>query len=190
MGNSCAKPAKKMHCGMYDYKADFGIRLAEKPIPADAPATCLVPGRVLVRVRAAGVNPVDAKFVAGDKFPEQCMPFWKWKFTGFTAGFDWSGTVVAAPEGCGFEPGDEVFGTNFQYPPYSLRFSGITGTFSTFASVPVNQCCRKPASLSFVEAASLPLVGCTCLQTETPREGSDYRWLRLFGLKSGFFFSC
>ena len=142
-------------------------------------------GHVLVRIRAAGVNPVDAKFVAGDKFPECCMPFWKRKFTGYTAGFDFAGDVLDAPKTSGFKKGDAIFGTSYQYPPQSFFCSRYTGTFQPFASVPADQCASKPESLSFAEAASLPLVGLTCLQAFEQHGLSEGQRLLVVGASGG-----
>ena len=60
----------KQPTATYNYRAPSGISMRMKPVPPKRS------GHVLVRIRAAGVNPVDAKFVAGDKFPECCLPFW------------------------------------------------------------------------------------------------------------------
>ena len=59
--------SRKMPCAVYSYSAPSGVTVTRKAVPPPRP------GHVLVRVQAAGVNPVDAKFVAGDKFPEMCV---------------------------------------------------------------------------------------------------------------------
>ena len=104
---------------------------------------------------------------------------------GENAGFDWSGKVVTAPEGSGFKTGDECFGTNFQYFPQSVLAMKYTGTFSSFASVPIDQCCLKPTTLSFVEAASLPLVGITCLQAFDQRGVKEGQRVLVVGASGG-----
>ena len=59
--------------------------------------------RLLVRVRACGVNPVDAKYIIGDKFPESWMDWSARRVNGHTPGFDFSGEVVKSPPGCGYK---------------------------------------------------------------------------------------
>ena len=177
-----------MRRAVYDYRDDrAGVCVSEgapKP-PADRS------GHVLVRVVAAGVNPVDAKFVAGDKFPECCMSFWKWNFTGYTPGFDWSGviecvlcgrskdTVPASTSTTHFtlsssshssHPRSALAGSDLKRGDkvFGTNFQyppqslgSYTGTFAEFASVPVDQCWRMPRSLSFQEVRRL-----TSCQTE------------------------
>eukprot|EP00051_Salpingoeca_urceolata_P019441 m.284364 g.284364 ORF g.284364 m.284364 type:complete len:440 (+) comp19423_c0_seq11:2104-3423(+) len=120
---------------------------------------CSVPtphrrGRALVRTRAAGVNPVDAKFLIGDKVPRLIDGMCRWFVRGYTAGIDFAGEVVEAPEDSGFSCGDAVYGT---MPP-------TAGSFSEFVSVPLHQLARKPEGLTFAEASVLPLSGLTCVQ--------------------------
>ena len=106
---------------------------------------------VLVRVHAAGLNPVDAKYVIGDKLPFDTSSFVK----GYTIGFEFSGVVVAIDGNEQFyKVGDEVFGS---MPP-------LHGTLSEYIMAPKNQINHKPHSLRFIEAAGLPLVGLTAYQ--------------------------
>jgi NADPH:quinone reductase-like Zn-dependent oxidoreductase len=149
---------------VYDWRADAGARVCHVAAPRseDAPSGGT---HMLVRVRAAGVNPVDAKAVIGDKFAESLMKLCLWLMSslGRRVGFDYAGEVEWAPAGCRFQAGDAVFGTNYQYPPqdWSGRFGG---TLCDLALVRVDQAARKPAALSWVDAAALPLVGVTALQ--------------------------
>ena len=113
---------------------------------------------VLVRVHAAGLNPVDAKYVIGDKLPFDTSSFVK----GYTIGFEFSGVVVAIDGNEQFyKVGDEVFGS---MPP-------LHGTLSEYIMAPKNQINHKPNSLSFIEAAGLPLVGLTAYQALHPYVG-------------------
>jgi NADPH:quinone reductase-like Zn-dependent oxidoreductase len=106
------------------------------------------PTEVLVRVRAAGVNPVDWKCRAAPGFL-RAPPF--------TVGWDVSGVVEAAAVGVNrFAPGDEVFGMP--------RFPGEAGAYAEYVTAPSRQLARKPARLSHVEAAGLPLAGLTAWQ--------------------------
>jgi len=95
---------------------------------------------------AAGVNPVDAKEVWGDKAPRWLRWLVKRTVRGKIPGFDFSGVVV--------DTGEAVYGT---VPPF-------VGTFCEFQRVPVSQLRPKPRNLSFVQAAALPLAGLTCVQ--------------------------
>jgi NADPH:quinone reductase-like Zn-dependent oxidoreductase len=73
------------------------------------------------------------------------------------AGWDAAGIVEAAgPAVTRFKPGDEVFGNSDV---------GGTGTFAEYACLPESHCAPKPATLTFEEAAALPVSGCTALQT-------------------------
>jgi NADPH:quinone reductase-like Zn-dependent oxidoreductase len=109
-------------------------------------------GEVLVQVRAAGVNPVDAGFI------QRPIPF----VTGFTRpgvpGWDVAGTVVMlGPEVQELSVGDDVFGMS--------RFPALThGTFAEYTTVPVADLAVKPGALSWEQAGALPLVGLTALQ--------------------------
>ena len=111
---------------------------------------CPVPkeGQVLVRVKAAGVGPWDAWVRAGKSAIAQPLPL--------TLGSDLSGVVERIGPGVsGFEPGEEVFGvTNSQF----------TGAYAEYAHTDAAMIARKPRRLSYVEAASLPVVACTAWQ--------------------------
>ena len=120
--------------------------MSQKPPPV---AKC---GHVVCSVRAAGVNPVDAKFVIGDKLPESWMGWCARRVSGRCVGFDFSGVVVSAPDGCGFAPGDEVYGF------------AAAGSFAETVSAPLDQIAKKTSTLTFLEAAALPLVGVTAAQ--------------------------
>ncbi|MFD0025140.1 NADP-dependent oxidoreductase [Streptomyces sp. NPDC058382] len=110
------------------------------------------PDAVLVKVRAAAVNPVDRKAREGllDAALEAVFPV--------IPGWDVSGVVVqpgiAVEE---FEVGDEVIG-------YVREDFLSRGTFAEYVAAPVRTLARKPLSLSFEEAAGLPLAGLTAYQ--------------------------
>jgi NADPH:quinone reductase-like Zn-dependent oxidoreductase len=120
--------------------------------PAVIPVPHPEAGEVLVQVRAAGVNPVDAGFI------QRPLPF----VTGFTLpgvpGWDVAGTVVMlGPEVHELGVGDEVFGLS--------RFPRLThGTFAEYTTVPVADLAVKPDALSWAQAGALPLVGLTAVQ--------------------------
>ncbi|THV34658.1 NADP-dependent oxidoreductase [Glycomyces buryatensis] len=106
-------------------------------------------GEILVKVHAAGTNPVDWKVrthggLLGDRPP-------------FTVGWDVSGTVEAVGFGVRlYRVGDEVFGLP--------RFPQFAGGYSEYVTAPTRHFAPKPAALSHVEAAALPLAGLTAHQ--------------------------
>jgi NADPH:quinone reductase-like Zn-dependent oxidoreductase len=107
---------------------------------------------VLVRVHAAGVNPVDLSIRAGSlagAFPHR-FPI--------IPGWDVAGIVESAgPAVVDFAPGDEVFG-------YVRRDDVQWGTTAEFVPAPQRCLAHKPASLSHAEAGALPLAGLTAYQ--------------------------
>jgi len=110
------------------------------------------PGEALVRVQAAGVNPVDVSVREGHL--ESVMP------TTFPAvpGWDLAGVVEAVGEGVTtLVPGDEVWG-------YARRDVVHQGTYANFAAVQVTSLGVRPAGLDVLAAGALPLVGLTALQ--------------------------
>lgn len=114
----------------------------------DAPEPEPLPTEVLVRVEAIGLNPLEARLRAGE-FPLLGPP-------PFVLGWDISGVVEEGPRTWRFRPGDEVFGMPL--------FPRAAGAYAEVVSAPALHLARKPASLSHVEAAALPLVGLTAWQ--------------------------
>ncbi|MEW2579272.1 NADP-dependent oxidoreductase [Streptomyces syringium] len=110
------------------------------------------PDSVLVKVRAAAVNPVDWKAQAGylDGMLQAVFPV--------VPGWDVSGVVVGlgadTPE---FAIGDEVMG-------YVREDFLSRGTFAEYVAAPVRTLARKPANLTFEQAAGIPLAGLTAYQ--------------------------
>lgn len=104
---------------------------------------------VLVRVHAAGVNPVDWKTRAsGALITWGEVP---------VVGWDVSGTVEAVGPGVGiFRPGDEVFGMPL--------FPRQAGAYAQYVVAPARHLAPKPALLTHVEAAALPLAALTAWQ--------------------------
>lgn len=113
------------------------------------------PGEVLVRVKAAGVNPVDWKLAAGylDPIMEVRYPV--------IPGWDVSGVVEAiGPDTFDYAVGDEVFG-------YVRKEWVELGTYAELVSAPVRTLARKPRELTFEQAAGIPLAGLTAYQSLT-----------------------
>jgi NADPH:quinone reductase-like Zn-dependent oxidoreductase len=132
------------------YGAVENLRLVERDRPGPKDMA------VLIRVRAAGVDPGIWHMMTGRPFMIRIMGL------GFSgpkvpvAGWDAAGVVEAVGQGVTrFNPGDEIFGN-----------SGVagTGTFAEYACLPESHCAPKPANLSFEQAAALPVSGCTALQ--------------------------
>jgi NADPH:quinone reductase-like Zn-dependent oxidoreductase len=104
-------------------------------------------GKILVNIKAAGVNPVDWKIREG--YFQQMM---RLQFP-FILGMDFSGIVKEIGEGVlDFKQGDEVYGQ-------AGVATGGSGAFAEMAMANAENITHKPKRLSHVEAAGLPLVG-------------------------------
>jgi alcohol dehydrogenase len=127
---------------IHRYGGEVVLEDRPQPQPGD--------GDLLVRVRAASVNPVDFKIAAGklkllrkDKMP-------------LTLGSDLAGEVVAVGAGVRrFAVGDAI---------YARLDKDRIGSFAEYALVREGAAARRPPNLSWQEAASLPLVGLTSWQ--------------------------
>ena len=121
----------------------------------DLPVPPVGPDVVLVRVHAAGVNPVDIGIRSGglaEAFPHH-FPI--------VPGWDVAGVVErVGPAVTAFAPGDEVFG-------YVRRDDVGLGTCAELVAAPQRCLAHKPQSLSFAEAGALPLAGLTAYQALT-----------------------
>ncbi|HEU5400578.1 MAG TPA: NADP-dependent oxidoreductase [Terriglobales bacterium] len=118
------------------------IVIDETPCPRPAE------GELLVHIAAAGVGPWDALIREGKSVVQLSLPI--------TLGSDLAGIVDSVGTGviqC--KPGDEVFGvTNKQF----------VGAYAEYAVASAQMVAVKPRSLSFVEAASVPVVAVTAYQ--------------------------
>lgn len=108
-------------------------------------------GEVLLRVHAASANPVEWHLVRGEPFLLRLL-------TGLRGpkdpkvGGDVAGVVEAVGAGeTGLAPGDAVFGT-------------ADGSFAELVCAKVERLARKPQAITFEQAASIPVAGCTALQ--------------------------
>ncbi|AOW87535.1 NADPH:quinone reductase [Streptomyces olivaceus] len=115
----------------------------------DAPEPRPLPTEVLVRVKAIGLNPIEALVRAGEFPPLLGRP-------PFVLGWDLSGVVAEGSLTYRFRPGDEVFGMPL--------FPRAANAYAEVVSAPALHLVRKPASLSHVEASALPVVGLTAWQ--------------------------
>jgi NADPH:quinone reductase-like Zn-dependent oxidoreductase len=126
----------------------FGGPEVLQPVETDIPEPA--PGEVLVRVTAAGVNPVDWSVrsgAAGDRFGSPP----------YIPGWDISGVIESAGPGTGsFEPGDRVYGMP--------RFPAMASAYAEHIAAPAAHLAAAPGRIGDVEAAGLPLAGLTALQ--------------------------
>jgi NADPH:quinone reductase-like Zn-dependent oxidoreductase len=110
------------------------------------------PDQVLVRVKAAGVNPVDWKIVAGYLDPIMHVHF------PLIPGWDVAGVVEAVgADADEFAVGDEIIG-------YVRKDEVQHGTYAELVAAPVRTLARKPAALDWRQAGGLPLAGLTAYQ--------------------------
>ena len=113
------------------------VQLGEFPVPPQ------LNNDVLVRVKAAGVNPIDWKMRSGKG--RLLEPYLPWVIGGEFAGI----VVEPAYELAPFQPGEEVWGM--------LLTPRYLGSNAEFVSCPFLSLARKPANLSWVEAGAVPL---------------------------------
>ncbi|MDH5487453.1 MAG: zinc-dependent alcohol dehydrogenase family protein [Gammaproteobacteria bacterium] len=128
------------------------LQLQDLPEPKLTRATDM-----LVRVKAAGVNPVDTKMRANPKaYPGPIAP---------VLGCDGAGVVqVVGSAVTGFEPGDEVY---YSQGPVRDRL----GSYAEAALVDYRLAARKPKRMSFTDAAAVPLVLITAWEALHNRAG-------------------
>jgi NADPH:quinone reductase-like Zn-dependent oxidoreductase len=135
-----SQPAMMQAIRIHEFGGAEALRL--ESIPRPAPGV----GELLVRVRAAGVNPVDWKIRIGSF--GSALPF--------TPGFDVSGEVAAVGEGVeAFAVGDEV------YAYLSLQRGG---GYAEYAIVREDEAALKPRRLPHMQAAGVPLAALTAWQ--------------------------
>jgi NADPH:quinone reductase-like Zn-dependent oxidoreductase len=115
---------------------------AERPEPGD--------GEVLIKVRAAAVNPMDWKYRRG--FVDKQLPA--------VLGIDVSGTIEES-RAEGFAEGDEVFGF------------AASGGYAQFVTAPAALITKKPAGVSHEQAAAIPVAGLTAWQALFDRGGLE-----------------
>jgi alcohol dehydrogenase len=112
------------------------------PAPNDPSA-----GKVLVKIKAAGINPIDWKIREG--YMQQMIPL---QFPS-PLGLDFSGVIEKVGQGVSeFRQGDEVYGQ-------ASIMSGGSGAFAEMALANADAIAHKPKSLSPQEASGVPLVG-------------------------------
>jgi NADPH:quinone reductase-like Zn-dependent oxidoreductase len=125
----------------------LGSTEVEKPVPKD--------DEVLVKVRAASVNPADWHLLRGEPYIARLQLGLR-RPKDKVLGCDVAGHIEAVGENVEmFRPGDGVFGSPFMH--------GF-GAFAEYVSVPEDLLAPKPANISFEQAAAVPLAASTALQ--------------------------
>ncbi|KAF8417003.1 chaperonin 10-like protein [Boletus edulis BED1] len=132
----------------------------------DVPVPKPKSGEVLVKVLAAGYNPVGWKLMGTlpNVLTKRPHP----------AEHDLAGVIVDA-NGSSFSNGDEVIG----YIPVSLQSSSRQGALAQYATLPEDNVVLKPAKLSWEEAAGLPLAAHTAVQSLRLGGYDPTHWLSL-----------
>lgn len=131
-GAACAAPDTMQ---AVEVAQDGSLSVQTRPVPQPGA------GEVLIRVRAAGVNPVDWKVAP--------------RRVGLIPGVDVAGTIDALGAGVdGFALGDAVLG-----------FARQSGSYAEFAVVAVNSLARKPKSFTFEQAAGVPIAAETAYRS-------------------------
>jgi NADPH:quinone reductase-like Zn-dependent oxidoreductase len=156
-----ADPPETMRAAVIDATGAVDV-LHEATVPVPTP----VLSELLVRVVAAGINPIDAKTRSGAGVSGAIADY------PATLGFDFSGIVVRSPyESHPLPPGTPVFGM--------VPFPRSGGSYAEYAVVPSQSVARKPTSLSHVEAAGVPLAALTAwgLVVETAHAHEGQRML-------------
>jgi NADPH:quinone reductase-like Zn-dependent oxidoreductase len=124
------------------------LKEIEKPTPNDE--------EVLVEVKAASLNAYDWHFLSADIFLIRLMGGGLLKPRNTRLGADVAGRVEAVGRNIRqFQPGDEVFGDIGSFGH---------GGFAEYVCVPERALTRKPANLSFEQAAAVPMAALTALQ--------------------------
>jgi NADPH:quinone reductase-like Zn-dependent oxidoreductase len=134
---------------IHEFGGPEKVRLEDIPIPK------VTRGKALVRIRAAGVNPVDwavREQIYNPKGADR-VPL--------TLGQDFAGLIekIGAGSKTPLREGDEVFGEVF-------------GSFAEFALVPLKHLVKKPASLDWKIAAALPMPALTAWQAIVDTAGA------------------
>jgi NADPH:quinone reductase-like Zn-dependent oxidoreductase len=121
------------------------IRDIKKPVPND--------DQVLIKVRAASINPLDWHFMEGTPYIMRAIGVGLRKPKDPRLGVDYAGTVEAVGKNVTqFKPGDEVLG-------------GKSGAFAEYVCARADRAIvLKPANITFEQAASVPIAAITALQ--------------------------
>lgn len=135
----------------------------ELSVVSDYPMPELTADDVMVEIHATSINPIDYKAREG-----LLQGMYQWTFP-VVLGWDVAGVITAIGDNVsGFNVGDRVFARPEIDP------SGRFGSYAEYMAINANQLAKIPDSLSFEQAAAIPLAGETALQM-----------LRLLDVKAG-----
>jgi len=141
--------------------------LQELPVPG------IGADEVLIRVRAAGVNPFDWKVADGALKDEMEHRF------PLILGFDAAGVVErVGADVTGFAEGAEVYG-------YLSKPVIGGGTYAEYVSAPATTIAKKPESIGFAEAAALPMPGLTAMDLVDAVDPKDGESVLILGATGG-----
>ena len=150
-------------------KETFGGPMA----PIDLPTPEIGDGEVLIRVRAAGINPFDWKVADGALRDRM-----KHRFP-MILGFDAAGVIERiGADVTGFAEGDEVYG-------YLFKPVIGDGTYAEYVGAPANIVARKPVNVGFAAAAALPTPGLTAMDLVDAVEIGEGETVLIVGATGG-----
>ena len=140
-----AEPMQAIVYRCYGSPDVLQLETIAKPTPAE--------NEVLVKVKAAAVNPLDWHYMRGSPYIMRLLGVGLGKPANTRLGVDFAGTIEAVGKNVRqFKPGDDVFG-------------GSTGAFGDYVTMADDAgLALKPANTSFDEAASVPIAAITALQ--------------------------
>jgi NADPH:quinone reductase len=149
-------------------------RFGESPVVTQVTTPSAGPGQVLIKLFAAGVNPMDAKLASGEWRPAPAV-------FPMVLGVDGAGVVQAVGDGTTrFFPGDDVFGQLF-IPPI-----GAYGTYAEYVAVTEEApLARVPDGVDLAVAAAVPTAGATGLSLVELVEPLDDRVVLIIGAAGG-----
>ena len=139
-----AEPMKAIVYRCYGSPEVLELQNIAKPTPGD--------NELLVKVKAAGVNPLDWHYMRGTPYIMRLLGAGLGSPSDTRLGVDFAGTIEAVGKDVErFKPGDAVFG-------------GKTGAFAQYLTVSEDRAALKPDNVSFEQAASVPIAAVTALQ--------------------------
>ncbi|WP_324720979.1 NADP-dependent oxidoreductase [Salinimicrobium sp. HB62] len=139
---------KEMRVAKYDeFSGPKAVKVGKMEVPD------LKEGEILVRIEAAGVNPVDAVITKG--YYKDMMPH---SFP-IIPGWDFAGVIEDRGHAARrFEVGEEVFA-------YARRPEVKWGTFAEYIVIPESYVARRPENISMEAVSAIPLAGLTAYQS-------------------------
>ena len=136
-------------------------------VPGELPERSVGPGEVRVRIDAAGVNPVDAGNRADAAWAGVELPY--------VVGYEFAGEVIEPGAGVdGLVAGSAVWGL---LPVRGTRW----GAYAQEVVTDVRLLAARPAQLTVIEAAALPLAGATALQLLDRLDPLPGEWVLVHG---------